>query len=77
MGGVFNKSDKTRQEVEEDIVKINNIANNELFFKKTLRTLHFELDYNIFNKIFSSKIVTCQLVSKQMINFIKVIFIYL
>jgi hypothetical protein len=70
MGGVFNKSDKTKQEVEADIVKINKIVNNELFFKKTLRTLHFELDYNFFNKIFSSKIITCQLVSKKRINFI-------
>lgn len=63
MGNVFNNSDKSKEEVEEDIAKINKITNNDLFFKKTLRTLNFELSNNILKNLFSNKVVYCALVS--------------
>jgi hypothetical protein len=62
MGNVFNKSNKTKEEVEQDLKKINKITTNDLFFKKTLRTLHFELYSNFFNNLVSNKIIYCSLV---------------
>ncbi len=68
MGGVFNKSDKSKEEVEEDIIRINKITNNDLFFKKTLRTMNFELSSSFLKSIFSGRIVYCQLVSLRNSN---------
>jgi len=62
MGNVFSNSNKTKEEVEQDIKRINKITNNDLFFKKTLRTLNFELYSNFFNNIISSKIIFCSVV---------------
>ena len=46
MGNVWEKSNKTREEVLEDIEKINEITKTDLFKKKTNMNLTFTLDDN-------------------------------
>ncbi len=63
MGNAFSLNSKDVIELENDIRRINKITENDLFFKKTLRTLNFELNLGLFRGLLSNKIIFCSLVS--------------
>lgn len=62
MGGLFSKSDKTNQEILNDIEELNKITNNELFYKKTGYRLNFTKGSHFFKSIIAGKIIICQIV---------------
>jgi NifB/MoaA-like Fe-S oxidoreductase len=63
MGGFFSKSDKTNEEILNDIEELNKITNNELFYKKTGYRLYYIKSSHFFKSIIGGKIIICQIVS--------------
>ena len=72
MGNVFKNSNKSKEEVLNDIENTNQITNNELFFRKTLRRLIFSLYLSFFNSLFTNKVIFCELVILFNISIMKI-----
>jgi len=62
MGGLFSKSDKTNEEIINDIEELNKISNNELFYKKTGFKLNFVKSSHFFKSIIGGKNIIAQIV---------------
>lgn len=62
MGGLFSKSDKTNEEILNDIEELNKITNNDLFYKKTGYRLNFSKSSHLFKSIIGGKNIICQIV---------------
>ena len=62
MGGLFSKSDKTNEEISNDIEELNKITQNDLFFKKTGYKLYFTKSSHFFKSIIGGKNILCQIV---------------
>lgn len=63
MGGLFSKSDKSSEEISNDIEELNKITNNELFYKKTGYRLFFSKSSHLFKSIIGGKNILCLIVS--------------
>jgi hypothetical protein len=62
MGKIFSRRGKSKEEINSDIEKINNITNNELFYKKTNHLLKFEMKENFINKFIGNFVIKCEIV---------------
>lgn len=62
MGGLFSKTDKTPDEIHDDIDQLNKITNNELFYKKTGYKFYFEKTSNFFKSFLGGKNIICLIV---------------
>lgn len=62
MGNAFRNSNISKDELNEDLIKINKITTNKLLLKKTNITLNFKLTKNGLRKLFTNKIIICQMV---------------
>ncbi len=67
MGNIWGKLGKTKEEIKNDIIKINEITNNELFFRKTNYLLTFDLNENFFKNLFSNYVIDCRIVIENFI----------
>ena len=61
MGVLFSKMDKKEEEINNDIIELNNITNNELFYKKTNYKITFSKLKSFFTNI-TGKNIKCQIV---------------
>jgi len=68
MGGLFSKSDKTNEEITNDIEELNKITTNELFYKKTGYRLFFIKGMHFFKSIIAGRNIICQIVSNLFIK---------
>lgn len=61
MGNSWKNTEKTKEEVEENLQTANQIAQNDLFMKKTGLFLNFMLDINPVANIFSKNIIKVEI----------------
>lgn len=61
MGNSWKNTEKTKEEVEENLQTANQIAQNDLFMKKTGLFLNFMLDINPIANIFSKNIIKVEI----------------
>lgn len=69
MGGLFSKTDKNKEEIQNDVDQLNLITNNDLFCKKTGYKMNYIYSPSYIKSILGGKIVQCQIVINTFIIF--------
>jgi len=69
MGKIFSRRGKSKEEINSDIEKINNITNNDLFNKKTNYLLKFEMKENLIKNFIGNFEIKCEIVKFFMKRF--------
>ena len=64
MGGLFARTEKTDEEIDNDIEQLNKITNSEIFYQKIKYKFEFIKKPSFFNSLLTGKSIVCEIVNK-------------